>query len=118
MTSKIVKSAIAVLVVGFALAACGSTTPTGTAPTSAATTASSGASQSAGKVSANTASEAQIAAALSAAGVTNAERWAREVVEYRPYDSTDTALAKLRQKLTKYNPGDETMTKILGALQP
>jgi DNA uptake protein ComE-like DNA-binding protein len=90
------------------------------AATSAASSAASSASAtaSAGKVSANTASEAEIAEALEAAGVSNAQRWAREVVEYRPYDTSDTNLAKLRRNLAKYNPSDDTVNKIIGALQP
>ena len=108
------------LTVTMALTACGSsatsagTTTTGN--TGAASTAS--ATASTGKVSANTASEAEIAGALEAAGVSNAQRWAREVVEYRPYDTSDTNLAKLRQNLAKYNPGNDTVNKIIGALQP
>jgi hypothetical protein len=70
------------------------------------------------KVSANTASEEQIAAALEAAGVTNADRWAEEVVEYRPYPADDPNLGKLRQSLAKYNPGQETEAKIVSALTP
>jgi hypothetical protein len=70
------------------------------------------------KVSANTASEEQIAAALEAAGVTNADRWAEEVVEYRPYPADDPNLGKLRQSLAKYNPGQETEDKIVSALTP
>jgi len=70
------------------------------------------------KVSANTASEEQIAAALEAAGVTNADRWAEEVVEYRPYPADDPNLGKLRQSLAKYNPGQETEDKIVSVLTP
>jgi hypothetical protein len=70
------------------------------------------------KVSANTASESEIEAALSAAGVTNAGRWAEEVVEYRPYPADDPKLTKLRENLAKYNPGEETVDKIVSALTP
>jgi hypothetical protein len=69
-------------------------------------------------VSANSASQSEIAAALEAAGVTNAQRWAKEVVEYRPYDTGDANFTKLRQSLAKYNPGEDTVNKVVGALKP
>jgi hypothetical protein len=124
--------AAALLALG--LAACGgsTTTPSSTAPaappapTSGAATGSptngsgtDSASTSAGtKVSANTASEDEIAAALTNAGVSNPERWAEEVVEYRPYPIDDPNLTKLRDNLAKYNPGQETTDKIVSALTP
>lgn len=70
------------------------------------------------KVSANAASEDEISDALEAAGVSNPERWAEEVVEYRPYPADDPNLSKLRDNLAKYNPGQETTDKIVSALAP
>jgi hypothetical protein len=70
------------------------------------------------KVSANTASEEEVAAALESAGVSNSQRWAKEVVEYRPYPTDDPNLTALRDKLVKYNPGQETTDKIVSALTP
>lgn len=67
-------------------------------------------------VDANTASVGEIADALDAAGVDNADRWAREVEEYRPYPTDDPDLTRLQQNLAKYNPGDETLARILSAL--
>jgi hypothetical protein len=88
-------------------------------PDDADDAATAGAEAGAGnKVSANTASEDEIAQALTAAGVSNPGRWAEEVVEYRPYPSDDPDLAKLRQNLAKYNPGEETTDKIVSALTP
>ena len=55
---------------------------------------------------------------LDSAGVSNADRWAEEVVEYRPYPSEDANLTKLRDNLAKYNPGQETTDKIVSALTP
>jgi hypothetical protein len=89
----------------------------GSAADSAGSSAGS-ATNSAQKVSANTASEEEITAALTAAGVTNPGRWAEEVVEYRPYPADDPNLGKLRDNLAKYNPGQETVDKIVSALQP
>jgi len=57
-------------------------------------------------------------AAFNAAGITNAEKWAREVEEHRPYESTDPSLAKLQKNLAKYNPSAETLAKILVVLKP
>jgi hypothetical protein len=70
------------------------------------------------KVSANSASEGDIATALKAASVSSPKRWAAEVVEYRPYPNDDPDLAKLRQNLAKYNPGQQTVDKIVSVLQP
>jgi hypothetical protein len=114
----------AAAVMVLAIAACGGTTTSSdSTPSASATPTTSGPSNgatlpAAEKVSANTASEEDIAAALSAAGVSNAVRWAHEVVEYRPYPADDPNLAKLRENLAKYNPGQETTDKIVSALTP
>ena len=125
MTSKArLSSIVSVLVVVLATAACGgSTTPEqGTPAQSAAPTAVSAApsatTQPQAKVSANTASQNEIEAALGAAGVSSPGRWAAEVVEYRPYPADDPNLNKLRENLAKYNPGQETVDKIVSALTP
>lgn len=65
----------------------------------------------------NTASQEEIAAVLTAAGVPNAEQWAREVVEYRPYDMSDPDMAHLRDELAKYNPAAGVVDQIVAALQ-
>jgi hypothetical protein len=113
-----------VTVLVFTVAGCGgsTTTDSGGASTSSSPSTSSAAadatSQPGAKVSANTASESDIASALTTAGVSNAERWAKEVVEYRPYPADDPNLAKLRENLAKYNPGQDTVDKIVSALTP
>jgi hypothetical protein len=102
-----------------ALVACGSaagtTAPATGSPPPAVTTAGPGAVQ---KVSANDATETQIGAALRAAGVPNAERWADEVVEYRPYPADDAQLGKLRTSLAKYNPAPGVVDAIVAVLRP
>jgi hypothetical protein len=123
MRSRTLASVVAGAGTALVLMACGIGTTGSAAPaggaTSAATTASGTAAAGAvTRVSANTASEGEIAAALESAGVGNADRWAREVVEYRPYDTSDAELVKLQQNLAKYNPGSETLAKILSALTP
>jgi DNA uptake protein ComE-like DNA-binding protein len=96
------------------------TPPAATTMTTAGAAGGSGATTAAtaAKVSANNASEAELVAALTAAGVSNAQRWAGEIAEYRPYDTGDASLAKLRKELSKYNPGADTLNKILSVLQP
>jgi 1-aminocyclopropane-1-carboxylate deaminase/D-cysteine desulfhydrase-like pyridoxal-dependent ACC family enzyme len=121
-------------VLAAALAACsGGTTTAPSAPTSTAAapttaaasagstvaTAPNSASAALGiTVSANTASEAEIIAALQTAGVENADRWAEEVVEYRPYSADDAEFARLREELAKYNPDQATLEAIVSVLRP
>lgn len=111
----------------FALvAACGGTVASGGASptatvrptTSSAASATSSASTTAstGRVSANNASQAEVLAALTAAGVPNPANWTREVLEYRPYPTSDATFAKLRGELAKYNPGAGVVDKIISAL--
>jgi hypothetical protein len=57
-------------------------------------------------------------AALTAAGVPAADRWAGEIEEYRPYDATDTTLQKLQDNLAKYDPDPATLAGILSVLVP
>ena len=109
-----------------ALAACGGSTSSdggsgASAPAASpapASPAPAGSAATGGKVSANTASEDEIVTALEQAGVSNPERWAEEVVEYRPYPAGDPNLSKLRENLAKYNPGQETTDKIVSTLTP
>ena len=70
----------------------------------------------AAKVDANTASQSETQQALDTAGVPNPGTWAREVVEYRPYPTTDPTMAKLRQNLAKYNPGPGVVDGIVASL--
>jgi hypothetical protein len=68
------------------------------------------------KPNANTASRAEMTTAFTAAGISNAARWAMEVEEYRPYPTNDPNMAKLRQNLAKYNPGPGVVDSIIAAL--
>ena len=129
---RLVASVGPLLLAGGLVAACSSSssTSTGTSTSSAAASTtkagSTGSSTGGGttgsaaatKVSANTASSAEIQAALTAAGVTNAARWTKEIEEYRPYPTDDPSLAKLRKELQKYNPSADQLDKILSALPP
>lgn len=120
-TARLAATCAAAVALG--LVACGgSTTPSGgsasSAPASPTGEATSTSPAAVRKVSANTASKDEIAAALASAGVPNAERWADEVVEYRPYPTNDPNLTKLRTSIAKYNPGQETTDKIVSVLKP
>jgi hypothetical protein len=95
-------------------AATGATAATTTVAAGATTTTAGAATVA--KVNANTASQSDIAAAITAAGVSNGARWAVEVVEYRPYPTNDPTFAKLRQNLAKYNPGPGVVDGIISAL--
>jgi hypothetical protein len=88
-------------------------TTTAAAAGSATTTAVAAGSQ----VSANTATQAEIAAVLTANGVPSADRWAKEVTEYRPYP-VDPTWASLRKNLAKYNPDPAVLEKIIASLKP
>jgi hypothetical protein len=64
----------------------------------------------------NTATQEEIAAAFVAAGIPNAERWAQEVVEYRPYEA-DPTWARLRQELGKYGIDPAVLETIISLLR-
>ena len=85
-----------------------------TAPTSS--TSSTSSANAVQKVNANTATQAELTSAFTAAGISNAARWAAEVVEYRPYPTDDATFAKLRSELAKYNPGQATVDQIVASL--
>jgi hypothetical protein len=68
------------------------------------------------KVNANAASQTDLATAFQSVGVPNADRWAKEVDEYKPYPN-DPMWAKLRQELGKYNIAPDTLAKILSVLE-
>jgi hypothetical protein len=108
------------LIIAVALAAvgCGGSTTSKDGESTTPATSSAQSAPAGAKVSANTASVEDITAALNAAGVSSAERWAHEVVEYRPYPPDDPNLTKLRDNLAKYNPGEDTVNKIVSALTP
>ncbi|MEW6583108.1 MAG: hypothetical protein AB1416_10150 [Actinomycetota bacterium] len=107
-----------------AVAACGDSgsasagSSTAAAATTAAVTDTAATSTAAGTVSANTATFEELVAAFEAAGVPNAEQWAREVEEYRPYDTSDPTLSHLQDELAKYNPDPAVLQKILATLTP
>jgi len=109
-------------IAAIAMAGCGSSTGSNasanTQSTSSSTTSASTTQSTSGKISANTATADELVAALEGAGVTSADRWAREVMEYRPYDTGDVTLAALRRELSKYNPSTDQLTKIMSVLQP
>jgi hypothetical protein len=123
MTYKARLSCVFVVGVGLFVTGCAGSTTTSDSSSQATTTqaapsATGPAAPAGAKVSANTASDKEIESALAAAGVSNPGRWAHEVVEYRPHPTDDPNLQKLRENLAKYNPGEETLDKIVSALTP
>ena len=90
-------------------AASASASPAATSDPSTGTTGSR-------EVNANTASVEELQAAFEAAGITNADKWAREVAEYRPYPA-DPTWAQLRQELSKYNIAPDVLESIIGVLE-
>ncbi|WP_285706790.1 hypothetical protein [Microtetraspora sp. NBRC 16547] len=101
------------------LVACGASSSSGSSDTAASPAAATHGSEKnakPGKVSANNAAQNEITAALKAAGVSNPDRWAHEVIEYRPYAADDTKLTSLRKNLIKHKPGEKTIDKIISVL--
>jgi len=92
------------------------TTPSTLAPATTAAPTTTVAVAAVGKVSANDATQAELQAAFTAAGISSPAQWAREVTEYRPYPTDDPTMAKLRQNLAKYNPGPGVVDQIVAAL--
>lgn len=68
------------------------------------------------QVNANTATVEELTAAFEKNGISSADRWAREVEEYRPYPTDDPGFAKLKQELSKYNPSADTLALIIASL--
>jgi hypothetical protein len=99
-----------------AVASTAATTATTAASAAVTTTPPTTAAPAVVKVAANTASQSEIAAAFTAAGISNPANWAKEVVEYRPYPTNDPTFAKLRQNLVKYNPGPGVVDSIVATL--
>ena len=69
------------------------------------------------KVSANNASRADLRAAFEHAQISNAEKWAREVEEYRSYPEDDLDYRKLRNEMAKYNPTPGVVDRIIAQLE-
>ena len=72
---------------------------------------------SSGKLSANNASAEELEAAIEAAGISNAEQWAYEIEEYRPYSEEDVNFSELWGELQKYNPGPGVVEAIIDLLE-
>jgi DNA uptake protein ComE-like DNA-binding protein len=123
MRKKMLKIVAPILVTAAVLAGCGSNDDPGPpATTSVAATSMSATAPSTGEgsvttVDPNTASQSQIAAAFKAAGISNADKWAKEVTEYGPY-TADSISPTLTKELGKYGIDDATLKAILSVLAP
>lgn len=121
--SSTVSAVLAGLALVAALAGCGEAAPPAAPPASSAPAAAGSggppvSAAPAARVSANNASEEELVTAFEQAGIDNADRWAEEVVEYRPYPADDPNFATLRGELAKYNPGQATVDQIVATLTP
>ena len=105
---------VAVLVLG--LSACGSDGSTSQAATPAVAATAAPAAAPAGKVSANDASKGELVSAMETAGIANADKWADELIEYRPYSADDGSWERVAGELEKYNASPETIDQILSLL--
>ena len=68
-------------------------------------------------MSANNATDKELEAAFEAAGISNADLWAHEVEEYRPYSVDDTDFAKLRRGLAEHNADPNVVDAIIALLE-
>ena len=103
---------LVVLTLTLAAVACGSESDSSAEAADSGDTVTAG-----GKLSANNASDEELEAAFEAAGISNADLWAHEVEEYRPYSVDDTDFAKLRRELAKYNPGPGVVDSIIDLVE-
>ncbi|MBN9107409.1 MAG: hypothetical protein J0I34_01385 [Pseudonocardia sp.] len=76
-------------------------TPTGAAPQ---------------KTSVNDASEKDLAATLRDAGVSDAEKWAQTLVQYRPYPAGDAGAARIKEVLDQFKADPDTVSKVTAAV--
>lgn len=109
---------LAVGLLTLTLAACSAQAATQTTAATPTAAASSDQTVATSTVSANDATHDELVAALEANGVPNADRWAAEILEYRPYPVDDPTLQKLQDELAKYNPDPATLSAILEVLEP
>lgn len=70
------------------------------------------------KQSINDSSVQDVAAALSTNQVHDPEKWAKVVMQYRPYPNDDPSLGKLRQALADNHADSRTVEQITAVLQP
>lgn len=70
----------------------------------------------AAKPSVNNGSEKDLAATLRDAGVSDAEKWAQTLVEYRPYPAGDAGAARVREVLDQFKADPDTVAKVTAAV--
>jgi hypothetical protein len=70
------------------------------------------------KQSINDSSVQDVAATLHTNQVNDPEKWARVIMQYRPYPSDDPHLGKLRQVLADNHADPRTIDQITAVLQP
>ena len=67
-------------------------------------------------VDANESSVFDVVSAFELNHIPDAKRWAREVVAYRPYDTDDLTLSRLRAALAKHDPPPGVVDQIVASL--
>jgi len=70
------------------------------------------------KVSANMATREELRAAFEGAGVPNADMWAEQIPNYRPFPADDPNFDQLRSELERFNAGTGVVDRILSVLAP
>lgn len=111
---KIIWTTLAASTALLTLAACGSDAKEAASTNTEA--AAAAAAPAGSTINPNDASKEEIVAALEAAGIANAEKWAAEIEEYGPYDGTDAGWETLRGELAKYNAAPEVIDQIIALL--
>lgn len=64
------------------------------------------------KPSVNNGSEKDLAATLRDAGVSDAEKWAQTLVQYRPYPAGDAGAARIKEVLGQFQADPDTVSKV------
>jgi len=68
------------------------------------------------RTSVNGASSQDLASALRGADVSDPEKWAQTLVEYRPYPPGNEGMQRIRQVLDQFRADPETVSKITGVV--
>ncbi|MFR9804151.1 hypothetical protein ACL02T_17940 [Pseudonocardia sp. RS010] len=113
---RIAAGALAV-VAAFALAGCAGGSRSGSDQPAVDNTTGGAAAQPQ-QTSVSASSEPDLAAALRAAGIDDAENWAQILVENKPYPAGDEGAQKIQQVLQQFEADPDTTTKISNAVAP
>lgn len=120
MTPRQVGATVAAALLALTLAGCagsaahgGSNQPGEPEPSSA----SPGPAGNAQRVQLSQTSVQDLATTLNGNGVSDSDRWAKVIIENRPYPN-DPTMAKLKQVLAQHGADQQTIAKIVNAVRP